>query len=366
MSILSPKKFTTQAAFLAATLFSFSEDALAQNVMSESSSNSQSATASSSRSISSGFSSSLGSAETLFNHYLPGCDFYFYFGLIGFLSVAYLILKSIFKHHSRMPKFLKDDPGLMSYTLVSGAVVVVLACIGVVGFYTHWGGKDFDTPLKRLTSPHFEGQVVAQIHASYQFWNFAMSVLRGEGWVNILHHLFCTYLGVINSNGFGSYHLIYMGGVAEISTIILTVMDIFKNNKYLQEKYPVANMFFRYSFCAVFVILRVFVWFVVLASFFSDIFVYLTQNLGEKYRLHCYMNVLAMLILSGIQLIWARLVVLGILKAFGIIKRPSQSPKVAQTAASSTQASSGRRSSSDSSECSDQLRKKKSESKKKK
>lgn len=148
-----------------------------------------------------------------------------------------------------------------------------------------------------------------------------MAILRNDGAISVIHHGFCAYLGALNAQGFGCYHMIYMGGVAEISTIILTVMDIFKNNPYLVEKYPTANLTIRQLFCAVFLLLRVVVWWVVLYKFFADIWVYLSEGTGEKYTLHCYVNIVSMVLLTFIQLIWARLVMMGILKFLGFMKK---------------------------------------------
>lgn len=284
----------------------------------------------------------LGGAEALFNYYFPGCSFYFFVSMVALLTSSYLLLAQLFKHRS-MPRFLRDDPRLMSYTITSGFVIVVLAYIGLVAVARHWRRPGWDSALVRLTHNTPEGDMVAQIHASYQFWNFAIALLRGDGAVSLVHHLFCAYLGLINSAGFGCYHLIYMGGVAELSTIVLTFMDIFKNNKYLQEAYPATNQWLRYTFCAVFLVLRVAVWWAVLYSFFSDIYAYLSEGLGDgRFTLHCYVNLIAMGALTFIQLIWARLVVLGIMKALGLIQKNSAKKKQQQDGVASASTASRR------------------------
>jgi hypothetical protein len=200
---------------------------------------------------------------------------------------------------------------------LSGAVITVLAYVGVVGIWKHSGRPEWATPLQRLFNNTPEGDMVAQIHASYQVWNFAMAIVRRDGWVSFWHHLFCAYMGMLNSAGFGCFHLMWMGGVMELSTVILTVMQVFKDNPYLQKDFPFTYLITRQLFCVVFLALRVAFWFVVLYWFFSDMFVYLRDGPGQKFRWHCYVNIVGMLILTVIQLIWERLVLLGVLKFLG-------------------------------------------------
>lgn len=56
----------------------------------------------------------------------PGCNFYFFFLLIISLTTLFLCLVVIFRHE-RMPRFLKSDPIVMAYTLVSGLAISILA-----------------------------------------------------------------------------------------------------------------------------------------------------------------------------------------------------------------------------------------------
>lgn len=297
------------------------------------------------------FVSYSGSFEKLFTEWFPSVHYHFFWGLITLLTTFYLLLANLFSHRT-MPRFLRNDPGLMSYTFVSGGVVVVLACVGIVAVHDQWNQPGWDSPEIRLTRNTDFGDMVGQIHASYQLWNFAICLLRRDGWISLVHHAACAYLGILNSDGFGCYHLVFMGGVAEISTIILTVMDVFKNNPYLQERYPNANFYTRAIFCGVFLILRVFVWWVVLFWFFSDIYYYLADPaITTKFYHHCYVNLIAMSTLTLIQLVWARLVVLGILRAAGIVKK---SPAAGESGKASQS-----RKSSVSTECSASERKKK-------
>ena len=104
----------------------------------------------------------MGNFEKAFEHYMPGVHFHFFWSLNFLLATAYLLCAKIFAHPS-MPDFLKSDPSLMSYTIVSGLVITFLAGIGCVGVWKQWGEDAWHTPYARLTQNTIYGDMVGQV-----------------------------------------------------------------------------------------------------------------------------------------------------------------------------------------------------------
>merc|ERR1712070_78822 len=169
----------------------------------------------------------------------------------------------------------------------------------------------------------------AHIHAAYQFWNLMISIMRQEDAVSIVHHVSACTLGLVLCNqGFGSYWCLYLGGVSETSTSILSIMDIFKLNPYLQKDYPTLNVAVRATFCVAFLIARVFIWWYVVFWFYIDLY-YFWGDYGDFQRPHftVVVNLISWTALTVIQLIWGKLVVKGLGKALGLIAASTEGPQ---------------------------------------
>lgn len=253
------------------------------------------------------------------NSWFPMCNIYFFLSFNAFLFSAYFLCRYIFAREC-MPRWLKDDPAIMSYTIVATFPVATCAYLGLLAVRHQWFDPEWaPTSYERMTNWHEHGSAISHIHASYQFWNLLMSLMRKEGPVSLVHHGACMLLGIINCSCFNMYHLIYAGGVAEISTVILTFMDIFKLNPYLQEKYPSWNLAIRVTFCAAFLLLRVVIWLGVTFFMFSDMIKFAKEPKSfNQPWLHIGINTVAVALLTVIQMIWAQLVVRGILKVCGL------------------------------------------------
>ena len=216
----------------------------------------------------------------------PGCDLGFVVAFNIFMFSAYFWCQFWFAKKC-MPRFLSDDPIIMSYTIVASGPVLVCTYLGFRNMIRLWFDPTQGLTLhSRLITDHPDVSAIGQIHAAYQFWNLMISIMRREGAVSIVHHITAGILGLVLCNGaFGNYWTIYLGGVAEFSTAVLSGMDIFKLNPYLQKDYPTLNVAVRATFCISFLIARVLIWWVVMFFYVIDLY-HFWYDYGDYQRPH--------------------------------------------------------------------------------
>ena len=216
----------------------------------------------------------------------PGCDLGFMIAFNICMFSAYFWCQVWFGRKS-MPRWLSDDPIIMSYTIVASLPVLICTYLGFRCMNKYWMDPSQGlTLVSRLTSSDPDILAIAHIHAAYQFWNLMISIMRQEDAVSVVHHVSACLLGLVLCNqGFGWYWCLYLGGVSETSTAILSVMDIFKLNPYLQKDYPTLNVAVRATFCIAFLIARVFIWWYVMFWFYLDLY-YFWSDYGNFQRPH--------------------------------------------------------------------------------
>lgn len=86
----------------------------------------------------------------------------------------------------------------------------------------------------------------------------------------IAHHSSVLVLCLTAYYPWAHYYAIFFIGAAEFSTVILCFMDMFKHVPELGEAIPGADLFFRLSFTASFVVIRLGFWMYISCCFLSD------------------------------------------------------------------------------------------------
>lgn len=97
--------------------------------------------------------------------------------------------------------------------------------------------------------------------------------LRGPLGEMVAHHVVAGFLStLISMRGCFQHYAVFFTGVAEVSSVPLAVVDLFKHFPRLREHYRLTNEVVRNVFAATFLACRTFAWSYVSLSFWRDSF----------------------------------------------------------------------------------------------
>jgi hypothetical protein len=154
---------------------------------------------------------------------------------------------------------------------------------------------------------------------SYQVWNvvlcFVLSDLFEPFFIG--HHTVTATLAFFGTNPYVHYYGLFFFGIAELTNVPLTFVDVFKYFPDMKAKYSIVNEVSRVIFALSFIILRLIVWPVISLEFWRESFK-LVQT-GEAHNNFVVIFFLfANLFLTGLQFMWGS-------KIFGFLfKKPSK------------------------------------------
>ena len=137
---------------------------------------------------------------------------------------------------------------------------LINTCFGLVGFYVmfldpnEW--SKFEQNRAYLESPW--ACKFAHVQFAYQLWSIPIGLLVGEAPLMYIHHILVmglAYIVAVRNLQF-QYYQVYYFGVCECSSIPLAIMNHFKDNKQLREKYAGAYQNVRIAFAVAFLYFR--------------------------------------------------------------------------------------------------------------
>ena len=202
----------------------------------------------------------------------------------------------------------------VSYQLTNLLVNLTFGCFGI---YYHstipWAGSTRD---KITGYDHLKMFAVGQI--GYQLWALPIGFFFvGETKAMLVHHVAVIYICLVSAfvrSGF-RYYTPYFYGVIEISSVPLSVMNSFKNNKDWMRTYPDLYLRVRLTFCVIFLLVRVVLWTPFYWDFFANasMLLYSSEVMSTKIILTIFN--LASLVLTMLQYFWASKIVSGLVKA---------------------------------------------------
>lgn len=236
------------------------------------------------------------------------------------LLVAFFALQFLY----RFVPMLKEKPIEAAYNTVAMAPVVALTYLGLVDYLA--GLPELDQQ-QRLYAAFPAAAKICMIQIAYQTFAILAALYAGKRPLlsaeMIAHHAVTWTLGVLNLHPFVHYHIIFFGGVIELSNIPLTIMDVFKLFPRLQEGLPLVYTLMRYSFCVFFLVLRVALWLYHGYQFHTDCIAGIQAGAVHSMTT-VLINQIGNIFLTFLQLFWATLVLKGLFKALGLIKSKSK------------------------------------------
>jgi hypothetical protein len=157
---------------------------------------------------------------------------------------------------------------------------------------------------------------------AYQTWNFAVGLYLKEfgDLPSLAHHIVTMGISYFSMDGpVWQYYAVYFLGCSEVSTVPLTVVDIFAKFPRYQDKFPMVNTVCRLLFAGLFLGSRVIYFPILDYHFWTD-----NYNLHISGGVQNYFPVIYFLVanvfMTGLQFFWG-------LKMLGFIQNTISGPK---------------------------------------
>ena len=149
---------------------------------------------------------------------------------------------------------------------------------------------------------------------AFQLWSIPVGLSFGERVIMLLHHVaaLCTASVITFYEQGYRFHIVYFYGVMELSSLPLSVMNTFKDNRILIEQYPSYYKLSRHLFAFLFVLVRILI---LLPIWFEYISLLWNTNVNSDglallgFRVLFYPSLFLMLL----QFYWAFLIVKALL-----------------------------------------------------
>jgi hypothetical protein len=205
------------------------------------------------------------------------------------------------------------------YQITNVCFNIVIGCVGLYLEYVVlpsldvYGGASAD----KIVGLEQELYLVSAMQLGYQFWAIPVGILHVKESVEMIVHHFAVVVST-SMTGFLSigfrYYSPFFYGVMELSSVPLSIMNVFRDSPELQKKYPTANASSRIIFAASFLIIRVIMCLSRWPFFLRDNFVvFYTKEMGA-YKLYMFLQWSLATFLAILQLYWATLIFKGMLK----------------------------------------------------
>lgn len=241
----------------------------------------------------------------------------------GGITVAHLLLLQVVKIYlgkrgdcSSDNKKDSSSAWKVSYQLTNLFVNLVLGCLGI---YFHmnlpWNASTMD---KIVGYEHVKLFPVGQI--GYQLWALPIGIIFiGETKQMIIHHVavICVcWTSAFLRCGFRYYNP-YFYGLIEISSVPLSIMNAFKDNKHWIKLYPEMYSTVRLVFGCLFLLVRVVLWTPFYWNFFAlaSMLLYSSEVIATKIILSTFL--IASLVLTLLQYFWASKIISALVKGRG-------------------------------------------------
>lgn len=198
---------------------------------------------------------------------------------------------------------------IMSYEIIAGLIVTYVGVAGTYGWLEMTNNPDSEFhPLQFNRfygkSQFFVDHLMTPMF-SYQVWNvvlcFVLSDLFEPFFIG--HHSVTAILAFFGTNPYVHYYGLFFFGVAELTNIPLTFVDVFKYFPEMKVKFSMVNEVSRVVFALSFIILRLIIWPIVSYEFWKE-----SVNLVQTGEAHSNFVVIfflfANLFLTGLQFLW--------------------------------------------------------------
>lgn len=206
-----------------------------------------------------------------------------------------------------------------SYQMTNMCVNFVLGCLGIY----HYLRLPSNVPIsERITMPDYV--LFAKLQIGFNLWAVPVGLLMvNESTTMLIHHacvILIAGMSCFCTAGY-RYHCPFFYGLIEISSVPLSIMNMFKNNRKWIENKPSVYAAVRVTFAVAFLTTRVVMWIPQMFDFLYIISLYFWTCQSP----FCYavngVNFSNGIFLTCLQLFWASEIVKGLLMMTGLKKR---------------------------------------------
>ena len=204
-----------------------------------------------------------------------------------------------------------------AYQITNLLVNLGLGLLGIF-HYNYTVTKPSVTPTSQRVEGWEDITVFAELQIAYQLWAIPVGILLvNEHGAMLFHHVCVIVVGSMSAfftNGF-RYFTPFFYGLIEISSVPLAVMNAFKGNPELSQRYPMANQLIRLVFAVSFLTVRFFMWMPNIVRY-----LHIAAMLGftcrsTKCAVGCALSWWSAIGLTCLQLLWSYKIVQGIVGA---------------------------------------------------
>ena len=201
-----------------------------------------------------------------------------------------------------------------SYNIHSLICYFISSCLSYYAYYS--GEMDY---LSQSVDTRVFGSCIALKNVSYVFLSYdiysTFISIYLKNWLMCAHHIGAVSIIYYNFNHeLFHYYLLFYGGMTCFSSIFICVIDIFKNNQNLINKYPKIYSVSRLIFAISFIYLRIFLWNIYNFTVYPDL-LYIYRK--KEYQ-HLQNNMIIYFIIitsfTLLQMYWGQKIIIGSLK----------------------------------------------------
>jgi len=200
------------------------------------------------------------------------------------------------------------------YQITNFCANLTLSMAGV--YFECWRQTKDPTP-EQATQGHEEFLFMSTFQIGYQLWAIPVGLFQvNESPAMLAHHVTVVAVGSMSAffrNGF-RYWTPFFYGIIEISSIPLSIMNFFKDNPKLIEKYPSVYSGLRAVFSLSFLLVRLVMFVPRHVTYLTHHYLLQSTHPLVPYRIFMGVTWLSSLFLLLLQLYWSTLIVKGIVK----------------------------------------------------
>jgi len=222
----------------------------------------------------------------------------------------------------------------LSYYFVHLLAALVLGIYGLSVYPFQPGFEDLEAREKIIN--FFEMIPFGEMQIAYQIWSLPAGILFvPEPVAMLVHHSIVIVLGSVvafSTNAF-RYYAPFFFGIVEISSIPLSIVNVFKSDKSLQDRFPTTNALFSGAFALSFLYIRVYLLLQNIWDFGKLVFAMMVSCPGHDLpgttlcMVPYFVTLICSACLTLLQIFWAFKIIMHLLKVSGVMKKTKIFPK---------------------------------------
>jgi len=153
----------------------------------------------------------------------------------------------------------------------------------------------------------------AEAQAAYQIWSIVMGSIIREQPIMMFHHfavLSITSLQIYTC--MFEYYAVFFFGTVEISSVFLSIMNLFKDHPALAKQNPTCFTVAKILFAASFLMMRVYLWLPMMYDFIRQTVVFFLEKGSLFYGILVALSTTPSIFLTLLQMWWAQKIVHGL------------------------------------------------------